>query len=478
MIAPVVPKAAHEHALTRVRMPSAAMRVLLAVYRKCDWATGLCSWTLPGKRLRWLTGLCDRTVQRALAWLRRERWLRVTGVCPKTRGHFYGLDTPRAWQIRQGGTSEGAGGVDEAAHELVPGARDVDPMVAPAQGWAGRFAGWVKGVVGVKPEEVRDGELGPRGHGEQGAAAGRGDRLDERRLDHAGVEARVEDLRFDRASGGGVRAWADRLDDLSPPRRGARDPRLDDSGAAHALDRVVVPFTGGHGPTPTLMLRPSFDAAPAYVAPPPGILVPVECGARSRGGAPVRAGAALGPGWLDPGPDPHVLRSLNTSRPAAGQAARAYARHPSRGEVPEGRDGAASFDDFAESYHGVADMTEPPLDLEADPVPGAWDAPRLYTRDELAELNDTPSHMRPPDGPRGPGDAAPHRRIELAYRQAFFAAFGVHPIVAPKDHRHIKTLLDNLGLDRVLAAIRDTIVPGRYTQTTIQQLAMHWPKYR
>lgn len=127
------------------------------------------------------------------------------------------------------------------------------------------------------------------------------------------------------------------------------------------------------------------------------------------------------------------------------------------------------------------DMTEPPLGLDTEPVPGAFHVGRTYSAAEWRARQAVPAYERTPEGHRGPGDDAPHRRVELAYRQAFHRRFGLQPVITPRDHVAVKTLIDNLGLDKTLDVIRERIDRAprwRRVPITVQVLAAEWPKWR
>lgn len=127
------------------------------------------------------------------------------------------------------------------------------------------------------------------------------------------------------------------------------------------------------------------------------------------------------------------------------------------------------------------DSTEPSLDLDVEPVNGAFHVGLTFSEAEWRERAALPGYMRTPGGRAGPGDDAPHRRVELAYRQAYFARFGVQPAIGKPGHSAIKRLIDALGVDRVLDVIREQIdgaPPWRRAPITVQTLASHWPRYR
>ncbi len=78
------------------------------------------------------------------------------------------------------------------------------------------------------------------------------------------------------------------------------EPRSGHVAPMFAAPERVVPFTGGRGPTPTIIARPSFSEATrgdGYAR-----LEDPAPERRVRGGDPERFGGALA--WLDPGPPP------------------------------------------------------------------------------------------------------------------------------------------------------------------------------
>lgn len=186
-------------------------------------------------------------------------------------------------------------------------------------------------------------------------------------------------------------------------------------GLAPAAPSEVVPFAGGAGREPTLMLRPTSYGEGAR-------------GGEELGGEPNDPRGALGP-----------------EEPAGIVARACQGPAPHRGDRGHPRD------------------TGPPayLDAAADPDehPGARHVGPLYRSREEAR-GDEPGVFcaRPPPPRTGSGDDGDHARCLLLYRQLMHQARGTQPLMASTDHAALARLIRKKGIDGALDAIRDAFV--------------------
>jgi hypothetical protein len=246
---------------------------------------------------------------------------------------------------------------------------------------------------------------------------------------------------------------------------------------ARGLPAHVVPFTGGLGPEPTYVPRPSYPRGDGRVGPD---LVARE---RARGmGGP---GAALSSGinWERSVSDSRIVASgaeLSTgcAEPVDGPADAS----PGRGHFCERyRELDQPLGAMWSPHAAVTPLClDGPavLDLDVAPVPDARHVGRLYATAEEAAAARAARRPRlwgerPPPPDVGPGDDAPHRRLSLVYRRLFHAAREIDPGLFGPDHVAIARLIRKFGIDEACRVVRDDFARNAFRGgRSIQEIAM------